>query len=239
MPHPPAGVKLRLHAGALTGAALLLLGWGWAQEPVARHQARAVAFVADTTQVPQLQPWGRAAEALCAVWYPRLVDILASDDTAGFMPVIRVVFEKDMKGIAHSGGNEIHIAASWVESHPHDFGMVVHELTHLVQRYPQNGAGWLVEGIADYVRQRHFEPDVPVPAIDFSRARYTDAYKTSASFLIWIEANVDPKIVPKLNRALRGQTYADTLFAEAAGKTVQELWAAFARASGHTGPLPP
>lgn len=221
------------------GVVGLLAGPVPAQDLVARHQPQAVAFTADTSQVPQLQPWGRAAEAVCTVWYPRLVDILASDDTVGFQPALRIVFEKEMKGVAYSGGSEIHIAAAWVEAHPHDVGMVVHELTHLVQRYPANHAGWLVEGIADYVRQRHFEPDVPVPAIDFARARYTDAYKTTASFLIWIEAHGSPGIVPKLNRALREQTYSDGLFVESTGKTVQELWAAFARASGYTGALPP
>jgi hypothetical protein len=224
---------------AVASAVVVLAGSLQAQELVARHQPQAVTFAVDTSQVPQLQPWGRAAEAVCAVWYPRLVDILASDDTVGFQPVIRIIFEKEMKGVAYSGGNEIHIAASWVESHPHDFGMVVHELTHLVQRYPPSREGWLVEGIADYVRQRHFEPDVPVPTIDFARARHTDAYKTTAAFLIWIEAKADPRIVPKLNHALRQQTYSDALFTEATGRTVLELWAAFAGASGYAGPLPP
>lgn len=220
--------------------ALVVCSWLLrAQEPAAQPLPQTVTFAADTSQVPQLQPWGRAAEALCAVWYPRLVDILASDDTAGFQPLIRIVFEKEMKGIAYSGGNEIHIAASWVESHPHDFGMVVHELTHQVQRYPPNREGWLVEGIADYVRQRHFEPDVAVPTIDFARAKPTDAYKTTAGFLIWIEAHGGSGIVQKLNRALRQQTYSPTLFSEATGKTIPELWEAFARASGYTGPLAP
>jgi len=222
----------------LVGSVILLAAGLVGQEPAPKHQPQAVSFVADTSQVPSLQPWGRAAEALCTVWYPRLVDILASDDSAGFQPTLRIVFEKDMKGVAYSGGNEIHIAASWVEAHPHDFGMVVHELTHLVQRYPQSDAGWLVEGIADYVRQRHFEPDVRVPAVNFSRARYTDAYKTTASFLIWVEANVDARIVPKLNHALRQHTYTDALVKGSTGKSLPELWAAYAAASGYTGQLP-
>jgi hypothetical protein len=228
---------MAMRGWVIAGAVVLLAGLLAAQEPVAPPAAQAVTFVADTSQVPHLQPWGRAAEALCVVWYPRLVDILASDDTVGFQPTIRIIFEKEMKGVAYSGGNEIHIAASWVEAHPHDFGMVVHELTHQVQRYPPNGEGWLVEGIADYVRQRHFEPDVAVPAIDFARAKPTDAYKTTAGLLIWIEANAAPGIVKKLNRALREQTDTAAVFSASTGKTVAELWAAFARASGYAGPL--
>lgn len=59
----------------------------------------------------------------------------------------------------------MHIAADWVKSQPNDFGMVVHELTHLVQRYPPGSPGWLVEGIADYIRAKYFEPLIPLPAI--------------------------------------------------------------------------
>src|SRR5437867_9499159 len=93
-----------------------------------------------------------------------------------------------MRGIAYASGGEIHISAAWVRSHPNDFGMVVHELTHLVQRYPRNpGPGWLVEGIADYVRLHDFEPLLPRPRIDFTKAKYTDSYKTTAGFLIWLE----------------------------------------------------
>jgi len=186
-------------------------------------------FEADTSQVPELQPWGRAAEALCQSWYPRIVTILAMDDTERPLPpVVRIIFEKDMKGVAYAGGGEIHIAANWVREHPNDFGMVAHELTHLVQRYPRNRAGWLVEGIADYVRLQHFEPALERPRIDFNRAKYTDAYKTTASFLIWLESKHGADFVPKLSSSLRNGSYTDARFKELAGKELPELWSAFA-----------
>jgi hypothetical protein len=189
-------------------------------------------FEADVAQAPELQPWGRAAEALCQVWYPRIVAILRSDDTARPLPpVVKLVFEKDMRGVAYASGGEIHISADWVRSHPNDFGMVVHELTHLVQRYPRNrGAGWLVEGIADYVRLHHFEPLVAVPRIDFTKAKYTDSYKTTAGFLIWLEGEYGADLVPKLNASLRAGSYSDTRFKELTGKEVAQLWRDFAAA---------
>jgi hypothetical protein len=196
-------------------------------------------FEADISQVPDLQPWGRAAEALCQSWYPKIVAILHSDDSVRPLPaVVKLHFEKEMRGVAYASGGEIHIAADWVRSHPNDFGMVVHELTHLVQRYPRNGAGWLVEGIADYVRLRHFEPMLPLPRIDFTKAKYTDSYKTTAAFLMWLEDKYGADLVPKLNAALRAGSFTDALFQDATGKEVTQLWSDFAavRAGANDGP---
>jgi hypothetical protein len=190
-------------------------------------------FEAIISQVPDLQPWGHAAEALCDVWYPKIVAILHSDDSVRPLPsVVKLFFEKEMRGVAYSRGAEIHISANWVRAHPNDFGMVIHELTHLVQRYPRNrnSAGWLVEGIADYVRLGYFEPLVPRPHIDFTKAKYTDAYKTTAAFLIWLEGKYGTDLVPKLNAALRGGDYSDAVFIDATGKDVAQLWSDFAAA---------
>jgi hypothetical protein len=193
-------------------------------------------FEADISQAPELQPWGHAAQALCQVWYPKIVAILHSDDSERPLPpVVKLVFEKEMRGVAYSSGGEIHIAAKWVQSHPNDFGMVIHELTHLVQRYPRNRgqqAGWLVEGIADYVRLGYFEPLIPRPHIDFTKAKYTDAYKTTAMFLLWIEGKYGSDVVPKLNAALRAGHYTDGLFQQATGKEVAQLWSDFAAGQG-------
>jgi basic secretory peptidase family protein len=189
-------------------------------------------FEAEISQVPDLQPWGHAAEALCQVWYPKIVAILHSDDRVRPLPaVVKLYFEKEMKGVAYSTGGEIHIAADWVRSHPNDFGMVIHELTHLVQRYPRSrGAGWLVEGIADYVRLGYFEPLVARPHIDFTRAKYTDSYKTTAAFLLWLEAKYGTDLVPRLNAALRAGNHSDALFKELTGMEVSALWSDFAAA---------
>jgi len=215
-------------------AGLLALTAASAQTPPAPR------FEADTSQAPQLQPWGRAAEALCQTWYPRVVEILKSDDTRRPLgPTARIVFEKEMRGVAYATGNRIHISAKWVTEQPNDFGMVVHELTHLVQRYPRNNAGWLVEGIADYVRLAHFEPQLPRPRINFTRAKHTDAYKTTAQFLIWLKEKHGAELVPRLHAALCAGTYTDALFKDLCGKEVGELWTDFAAASQPPADNPP
>lgn len=188
-------------------------------------------FVADASRVPDLQPWARAAEALCTLWYPRVVEILglADDNPPTAAPI---VFEAAMDGIAYTSGTEIHIAAEWVRARPHDFGMVVHELTHVVQRYPGYGdAGWLVEGIADYVRHRHFEPMLGTPRVDAAHAHYTDGYRTTAAFLIHLERDHGRDVVPRLHAALRRGEYREEIFRRLTGRDVGRLWAEFAAAA--------
>jgi hypothetical protein len=215
---------------AIVLASALLCSSGRAEAPAAQV-IQVPRFEADTSQVPDLQPWGRAAEALCQSWYPKIVTILRMDDTQRPLPpVVKIIFEKEMRGVAYAGGGEIHIAANWVRRNPNDFGMVAHELTHLVQRYPRSRAGWLVEGIADYVRLQHFEPALERPRIDFTKAKHTDAYKTTASFLIWLESKHGEDFVPKLSASLRAGDYTDARFKELTGKEVTELWTDFAAA---------
>lgn len=182
----------------------------------------------DTSATEDLVEWGVKAGELCAEWYGKIHALLPSE---GHTPAdnVRLVFDPRMQGVAHAVGGTISIAAPFVRTHRDDFGMVAHELTHVVQGYPPGGPGWLVEGIADWVRLAHFEPQAPRPKIDADKASYKDAYKTTAMFLEWIEKGHGAGLVVKLNAALRKGTYRDTLFQEITGKTLEELWSAFAQ----------
>lgn len=185
----------------------------------------------DTSEVPDLAAWGRHAGGLCAEWYPKIATLLASDV---FTPPQSVAlrFRKDMRGVAATGGRRISIAADYVRGHTNDWGMVIHELTHVVQAYPEaepgcTKPGWLVEGIADYIRLAHFEPQARRPRINPDRASYRDAYKTTAGFLEWAEKTHDPHLVQQLNQPLREGKFKLELFKEYTGKTVDELWQEF------------
>jgi acetyl esterase/lipase len=180
----------------------------------------------DTSEVPGLAPWAAEAGRLVRDWHPIVAELLKSD---GFTPPaeVRLVFKKDMRGVAETSGDTITIAARWIEQHPDDYGMVIHELSHVIQSYPPSRAGWLVEGIADYVRCFRYEPEAKRPPIDPRRASYRDGYKTTAGFLAWIEKHYDKQIVSKLNRALRRSEYRRELFEESTGKGLDELWSEF------------
>jgi hypothetical protein len=181
----------------------------------------------DASEAPDVAAWGKHAGELCAEWYPKISALLASD---GFTPpkTVKLRF-RNMSGVAGTGGNEIDVSADYVRRHTNDWGMVIHELTHVVQSYPPVAPefGWLTEGIADYIRLAHFEPDARPPRINPDRAKYTDSYKTTAAFLRWIEKTHDPEIVKKLNQSLREQKFKLELFKDYTGKTVDELWQEF------------
>jgi Peptidase of plants and bacteria len=185
-----------------------------------------VAVTVDTSEVPEVAEWARKAKELCEKWHPLVADLLKSD---GFTPrgEVRIVFKKNMKGVAYASGRTITIAAAWIKKHPDDYGMVVHELTHTIQGYQRGPRpSWLVEGIADYVRFFHYEPKTKV-IVNPKRASYRNGYRTTAAFLAWIEKAHDKDIVRKLNAALRQGTYKDELFKTHTTKTVDELWALY------------
>jgi len=50
--------------------------------------------------------------------------------------------------------------------------------------------GWLVEGIADYIRWFKSEPESQRPRPNPAKAKYTDSYRTTAAFLNYVEENV-------------------------------------------------
>jgi hypothetical protein len=180
----------------------------------------------DTSQARDLDDWGRRAGQLCALWYPKICDLLASD---GFTApkTVRLRF-RDGRGVAATGGGVIRINSAYVRRATNDFGMVIHELTHVVQSYHRGDTpGWLTEGIADYIRLTHYEPQARRPRIDPDKASYTDAYKTTAIFLEWAEKTHDPHLVKKLNQAAREGTFQLTLFKDYTGKSIDDLWSEY------------
>lgn len=192
---------------------------------VTKISSKNATALVDTNDVADLKEWGNKAGTLCVEWFPKITALLPSE---GFVAPneVTLYFDPAMKGVAHAANGKITISAAFVRSHPDDWGMVVHELTHVVQSYPSGGPGWLVEGIADYIRIVHFEPQAPRPKLT-RLASYKDAYKTTAMFLEWIEKHHSAGIVVKLNAALRAGMYRDALWREISGKTVDELWTLF------------
>src|SRR5262245_52058641 len=134
-------MRIAVLARLLPAVCLLL---GWPGRGPAEDRPVPVKVSVDTTEVPNLADWGKKAKGLVEKWHPAITELLKSD---GFTPPaeVKLVFKKEMKGVAYARGNTIVIAADWVTKHPDDYGMVVHELTHVIQAYRRNrGAGWLV-----------------------------------------------------------------------------------------------
>jgi hypothetical protein len=106
--------------------------------------------------------------------------------------------------------------------------MVAHELTHVVQDYKGRGEFWLTEGIADYIRDRYYEPGVRHHRIDPETASYTKGYGVAAAFMIWLEKEKSKDVVRKLNIASHDGAYRPELFKELCGADLDGLWKEFA-----------
>jgi len=215
------------------------------KEPAPKEQAIEVIEVdggkyritIDTSETPDLTKW--VQEELAPVvkeWYPKIIKLLPSE---GFKAPGRVSiqFSKDMRGVAATGGTRIRCAASWYRRNlkGEARGSVVHELVHVVQQYRRvrrsnSGAtrmpGWLVEGIADYIRWFLYEPEThgaDITRRNLSRARYDGSYRVTGNFLNWVTGKYDKNIVQKLNAAAREGKYSVDLWKKNTGHTVEEL----------------
>jgi hypothetical protein len=205
----------------ITFVAASLWGMASAQQPFT--------VTVDYSQAPSCQTFAEKSKTLVEEWYPKLTKILFGDNHPLPYPEVKLIF-KPMKGVAGTVNNEITISEEWVtKKAPDDYGMVIHELTHVVQNYKGKGEGWLTEGIADYTRDRHFEPGKRTHRIDRVKNSYKQGYGIAAAFLIWLEdvKTKDKDLVRKLNTACNDGTYSAEKFKERCGADADTLWKEF------------
>ncbi len=175
-----------------------------------------------------MRPWAQKALVVADEWYPRICRMLPSP---GFTPPrkVQLVIDEKMKGIAYTVDTTVHLGADYFRHNPNDLGVIVHELTHVVQQYHHPEPGWLVEGMADYVRFYFYEPMARRPHIPPAGHHYTDGYQMAAEFLQFVATHYNSNLVRLLNVKLRDGTYHDTLFRQLTGHSLQELWRIFTR----------
>ena len=184
----------------------------------------------DYSEMPELKDWVETKlQPTLDKWYPQIVEMLPSD---GFTAPQRftVTFKKDMEGVAYTAGTRVVCAGPWFTRNldGEAVGAVVHELVHVAQQYrSRSNPGWLVEGVADYIRWFKYEPEAKRPRPNPARAKYTDSYRTTAAFLHHLMEKQDKEIVKKFNTAMRQGRYSPDLWKEFTGKTVDELWAEY------------
>jgi len=158
--------------------------------------------------------------------YQKMADAYNPNTTKKVVFVIDPAFE----GVAAAfGGAVIRYDPDWFFNNPKDLDVATHELMHVVQAYPYVAdAGWVTEGIADYVRFKFGLDNAGAQwsLPDFSSNQsYTDAYRVTARFLQWLETHGQDGIVVKLDKSMRNGTYTTATFWTAnTGKTVDQLW---------------
>jgi hypothetical protein len=181
-----------------------------------------VEYVIDAVDDAALRPWFEKVARLCEREYSPIAERLASP---GFRPptVVTMSLKSDYRGVAEAGGGRIKGSVAFFKAHPDDVGAFIHETVHIIQSYRTPGnPGWLVEGIADYVRFYEWEPKKPA-RLKPEQAKYNGSYRTTAAFLAFLTEKYDRDIVAKLNRAMREGEYKEELFRTLTRKSVQEL----------------
>lgn len=196
------------------------------------------AFIIDSTDAPDLAEWAeKELKPVAQAWYPKLVTFLSSE---GYNAPAEIMlrFQNDMGGTpASAGGGRINLNAGWFrqELKREALGAVVHEMVHVVQNYgranrknpkPAPTPGWVVEGIADYVRWFLYEPQsrgAEITKGNLAGAKYDGSYRITGNFLNWVIQKYDKDLLHKLNAAAREGRYDEALWKAWTGKSLQDL----------------
>jgi hypothetical protein len=240
-------MRRRNRLGFATAICLTIFGAAQAAEPVR--------VLLDVSYAPDAGDFALRTSPLILDWYPRINTILYGPDHPLPFNVLVVAFQHGLTYPAFTSGNVIHVSAEVLRNRQDSYeGMVVHELTHVVQHYfsGQADAGWVIEGIADYIRHEAYEQDIKATmsidaqghaagytdkepyfhslelhGTDLKQKGYLQSYTVAASFLFWVETHKDKQIVHELNQALSQGQYTPALFVTFCGQPLDDLWAEY------------
>lgn len=177
----------------------------------------------DTAAAPDLDAWARRdAAAVLEVIYPKVAELLTRP---AYVPpaAFTVRFDPTYQGVAYADPPRalVVVSAAFARANPRDLGMFVHEATHVAQNFAQT-PGWIVEGLADWPREYMVHDRDPVPIVHGQH--YTQGYSQGSFFLDWVRGKYAPSFLRDLMAAGRAGRYADALFVQASGKTIDGLW---------------
>ncbi len=147
-----------------------------------------------------------------------------------------IVAVPEYDGVAATYAEEAKVIMStkYYAAHKLDADSLTHEWIHVAQNYKSFHPGWLTEGLADYGRAKfgiyNKEAGWALPKYN-EKQHYTNAYRVTAAFIVWLEENVCEDIAWKLNDVMKKNCYTDNCWVEFTGKTVDELWADYAKAN--------
>lgn len=141
------------------------------------------------------------------------------------------LLEDDQSWIGHTQGHAICIRAGYLHSHPWDVDVLTHELFHVVQDYGQvEYPDWAMEGLADYARHRYglYNARGGWALPDFHpEQHYTDSYRVTARFFVWLERQHGPGHLESLDRLLRQGAYRPQWWQARLNASLDQLWAEY------------
>ncbi len=173
--------------------------------------------------------------------FSRVYATLAEYFNYGVMYDIVYTIDEQTSAAYQTGGRndlekKIAMNASYFRTNRNDLGALTHELTHAMQSYKDskygaansaNGGSWLTEGVADFGRYTFDLSSFSLPNYSADQ-KYTDSYRVTARFFLWLNQNVDSTFLEQFNEGLKCEAYTAQLFVKITGKTVDELWQMYA-----------
>lgn len=215
-------------------------------------------FTAPPSYISIQQARLATAQRLVNDWYPKInILLFGSRHPLPYpKPIIKVEDVQKYPGVpAYTEDGTIYLWARYIESQDEeDFeGMVIHELTHINQHGKDvGGNGWVVEGVADYLRHKYFAKDIQAnlklsadgrlvdyapndiyfyslqqQKVDLRPQGYEYRYTVASTFLYWLEQRKDSLIVREISVAFEEGKFTPQLFESSCGKPLDALWSEF------------
>lgn len=180
------------------------------------------------TRSARLRAW---AEQLYTTYAPAVAEVIGAREVP---PITIFVSRPGHHGAAWTDGGKVFLSAKWFAQHPDDVGGCLHEFTHAIMRVPayEGSTDWLIEGIADYVRDV-LGFDAPWTRAYYEPGKALAGYQTTAHFLAWVEQR-HPGTVRELSGRLSAGSYTEEAFEEVSGATLPHLVARYEAAQQST-----
>lgn len=233
---PPNNSSVRMPLRGIVHHALLIVALAWMSgcATVERVSVRRVEF----GQAPELAELAERARGIGNQVYPKILALLP-DDTSKLHRRFDIVFKQQMgSNAAQTIGTKIYLNASWYQRNPDTLEVdLPHEMVHVAQQHTNRATWYWTEGLADYVCYKLGRTNgVTGPHMQATTAHYTSGYWAAGAFLLFLDRTYGPRIVQRLNVQLRRGSYSDSMFADATGKSLDELWAEFQEALAYHRP---
>lgn len=159
------------------------------------------------------------------LWGP-LIDMLGSP-VDGTHKHLNIIMRSDIPypAFAHESGTVVIHTQHLQNKRSDAYGLFVHELTHIIQRYPTYIPPWFVEGAADYTRYKlYYDADWGAKFVNSVKNRNPlGYYSATAGFLLYLEDTYKKDIMRPVSIAVREDTYTEELWKKLTGKSLAEL----------------
>jgi hypothetical protein len=176
--------------------------------------------------------------------YPKILNVLGNSGRRTPRS-FEIVLTNEVGGnVGQAVGRRIYINAHYfttpsqpnaIFKNPTDVDAVlVHEMVHVAQRYSGSAVSHWTEGIADYVCAKlGYTNAANCPTCSAMYPHYRAGYQCAAAFLLFLETQYAPDVVPELHRRLQRGSFEKAFFREICGKDLAELWTEFQQTSAY------